>query len=100
MIGGVMACLKFLVLSAHKPKCKKDPVQMLVQLKTHVANRLVLVVENHVNKVVVENHVNKVVVENHVNKVVAAHKVSTLHVAKVNNIVSVKAYLQNKYKLL
>ncbi|KAK0352204.1 hypothetical protein LTR94_021806 [Friedmanniomyces endolithicus] len=60
-----MACLKSLVLSAHKHKCKKDPVQMLVQLKAHVANRLVLVVANHVSKVV------------------AAHKVSTLHVANV-----------------
>ena len=58
---------------------------MLVQLKAHVANRLVLVVANHVSKVV------------------AAHKVNTQPVVnevKANNMVSVKAYLQNKYKLL
>ncbi len=78
-----MACLKSSALNAHKHKCKKEPVQILVQLKAHVANRLGLVVANHVSKVV------------------AAHKVSTLHVAnvaKANNMVSVKAYLQNKYK--
>ncbi len=77
-----MACLKSLALSAHKHKCKKDPVQILV-LKAHVANRLVLVVANHVSKVV------------------ADHKVSTLQVAnvgKANNMASVKAYLLNKYK--
>ena len=86
MIGGATACLKSLVLSAHKHKCKNDPVQMLVQLKAHVANRLVLVVENHMSKVVV-----------------AAHKVSTQPVVKevkANNMVSVKAYLLNKCKLL